>query len=90
MWLIMRGALSEQVKLVHKQTYAPSVTNIATLVFEDLGGTPDPALLRLGEALGPGRLLPRARVGEEGLRLIAHGRFICHSSTMAHVTCGPL
>ncbi|MGJ4895641.1 MULTISPECIES: gallate dioxygenase [unclassified Bradyrhizobium] len=42
MWLIMRGALSENVKLVHRQTYAPSVTNIATLVFEDLGGAPDP------------------------------------------------
>ena len=37
MWLIMRGALSEQVRVVHKQTYAPSVTNIATLVMEDLG-----------------------------------------------------
>jgi gallate dioxygenase len=37
MWLIMRGALSEQVKLVHKATYAPSVTNIRTLVLEDLG-----------------------------------------------------
>jgi gallate dioxygenase len=45
MWLIMRGALSDQVKLVHKQTYAPSVTNIATLVFEDLGGEPDAAAL---------------------------------------------
>jgi gallate dioxygenase len=43
MWLIMRGALSEQVRLVHKKTYAPSVTNIATLVFEDLGGEPDAA-----------------------------------------------
>ncbi|MCB1359877.1 MAG: gallate dioxygenase [Rhodobacter sp.] len=43
MWLIMRGALSDQVRLVHKQTYAPSVTNIATLVFEDLGNAPDPA-----------------------------------------------
>jgi gallate dioxygenase len=42
MWLIMRGALSDQVRLVHKQTYAPSVANIATLVFEDLGGPPDP------------------------------------------------
>ncbi|GLH81162.1 hypothetical protein SSBR45G_60710 [Bradyrhizobium sp. SSBR45G] len=42
MWLIMRGALSDKVKLVHKQTYAPSVTNIATLVFEDLGEAPDP------------------------------------------------
>lgn len=41
MWLIMRGALSAQVMLVHKQTYAPSVTNIATLVFEDMGGEPD-------------------------------------------------
>ena len=37
MWLIMRGALSELVRVVHKQTYAPSVTNIATLVMEDLG-----------------------------------------------------
>jgi len=43
MWLIMRGALSEDVRLVHKQTYAPSVTNIATLVFEDLGEAPDAA-----------------------------------------------
>ena len=41
MWLIMRGALSETVKRVHRQTYAPSVTNICTLVFEDLGGAPD-------------------------------------------------
>jgi gallate dioxygenase len=43
MWLIMRGALSDQVKLAHKQTYAPSMTNIATLVFEDLAGAPDAA-----------------------------------------------
>jgi gallate dioxygenase len=40
-WLIMRGALSEEVRLVHKQTYAPSVTNIATLVFDDLGREPN-------------------------------------------------
>ena len=37
MWLIMRGALSDRVRRVHRATYAPSVTNIATLVFEDLG-----------------------------------------------------
>lgn len=42
MWLIMRGALSPEVRLVHKQTYAPSVTNIATLVFEDLGPSATP------------------------------------------------
>jgi len=46
MWLIMRGALSEQVRCVHKQTYAPSVTNICTLVFEDLGGEPDAAAVQ--------------------------------------------
>lgn len=46
MWLIMRGALSPRVRLVHKQTYAPSVTNIATLVFEDLGGEPDAAAVQ--------------------------------------------
>jgi gallate dioxygenase len=45
MWLIMRGALSKKVKLVHKSTYAPSVTNIATLVFEDEGKAPDPEKL---------------------------------------------
>jgi len=45
MWLIMRGALSEQVKLVHKATYAPSVTNICTLVFEDQGSAPDAAVV---------------------------------------------
>ncbi|WP_322994421.1 gallate dioxygenase [Castellaniella sp.] len=45
MWLIMRGALSDQVRLVHRQTYAPSVTNIATLIFEDLGDAPDPAAI---------------------------------------------
>jgi gallate dioxygenase len=50
MWLIMRGALSPQVRLVHKQTYAPSVTNIATLVFEDLGAAPDPAAVQAHRA----------------------------------------
>lgn len=42
MWLIMRGALSGTVRKVHLHTYAPSVTNIATVVFEDLGDAPDP------------------------------------------------
>ncbi|MGR3662735.1 MAG: gallate dioxygenase [Paracoccaceae bacterium] len=43
MWLVMRGALSDKVRKVHSQTYAPSVTNIATVVYEDLGDDPDPA-----------------------------------------------
>ncbi|RVU05709.1 gallate dioxygenase [Novosphingobium umbonatum] len=43
MWLIMRGALSDKVNLAHKSTYAPSATNIATLVFEDTGSAPSKA-----------------------------------------------
>ena len=45
MWLIMRGALSADVKCVHRQTYLPSMTNIATLVLEDLGDAPSAAEL---------------------------------------------
>lgn len=40
MWLIMRGALSESVKCVHRATYLPSMANIATVVYEDLGEEP--------------------------------------------------
>ncbi|GHD51772.1 hypothetical protein GCM10017083_26580 [Thalassobaculum fulvum] len=40
MWLIMRGALSDTVTKVHSATYAPSVANIATVVFEDQGDQP--------------------------------------------------
>lgn len=43
MWLIMRGALSEDVTLAHKHTYAPAVTNIATMILEDEGRDPDAA-----------------------------------------------
>ena len=35
MWLIMRGALSEQVDCLHRATYLPSMTNIATVIFQD-------------------------------------------------------
>lgn len=45
MWLIMRGALSDQVTRVHRSTYAPSMTNIATLIFEDSGEQPTAAEL---------------------------------------------
>lgn len=41
MWLIMRGALSDKVTKVHSSTYLPSMTNIATVIFEDTGETPD-------------------------------------------------
>ena len=35
MWLIMRGALSREVNCVHRTQYLPSMTNIATVVYED-------------------------------------------------------
>ncbi|MCC2111506.1 MAG: gallate dioxygenase [Hyphomicrobiales bacterium] len=40
MWLIMRGALSDTVRRVHRSTYLPSMTNIATVIYEDLGEAP--------------------------------------------------
>ncbi len=35
MWLIMRGALSSQVRCVHRGTHLPSMTNIATVIYEN-------------------------------------------------------
>jgi gallate dioxygenase len=35
MWLIMRGALSERVRKLHQTYYLPSMTPIATVIFED-------------------------------------------------------
>ncbi len=40
MWLIMRGALSDKVNKAYKSTYCPSMTNIATVIFEDTGEAP--------------------------------------------------
>lgn len=41
MWLIMRGALSDKIDNVHTSTYLPSMTNIATVIYEDTGNEPD-------------------------------------------------
>jgi gallate dioxygenase len=40
MWLVMRGALSDNVERVHSSYYLPSMTGIATLVLNDEGGEP--------------------------------------------------
>ena len=40
MWLTMRGALSAQVRKVHESYYLPSMTAIATMVFENLAEPP--------------------------------------------------
>lgn len=38
-WLIMRGALSSNVKLIHQDYYLPSMTGIATLLLENQART---------------------------------------------------
>ncbi|HET9219334.1 MAG TPA: gallate dioxygenase, partial [Terriglobia bacterium] len=43
MWLIMRGALSGEVKKLHQSYYLPSMTALATAVYEDTGKAPEPA-----------------------------------------------
>lgn len=46
MWLIMRGALSDDIRRVHRTTYLPSMTNIATAIYEDLGEAPEAAEIK--------------------------------------------
>jgi len=43
MWLLMRGALSAQVRCLHRSYYLPSMTGIATAVYENLGAEPSAA-----------------------------------------------
>lgn len=43
MWLIMRGALSANVKCVHRATHCPSMTNMATVIYENLSATDESA-----------------------------------------------
>ena len=40
MWLIMRGALSSNVHKVHQTYYLPSMTGIATVIYENLASAP--------------------------------------------------
>ncbi|PLK48753.1 gallate dioxygenase [Uliginosibacterium sp. TH139] len=55
MWLIMRGALSANVKRLHSSYYLPSMTGIATLILEDEGRP----------ATGAQQARHRARMGEQ-------------------------
>jgi gallate dioxygenase len=41
MWLVMRGALPAGVRTLHRSYYLPSMTGIATIVFEPDQDTPD-------------------------------------------------
>ena len=43
MWLVMRGALSAQVRCTHRSYYLPSMTGIATAIYENRAAPPSPA-----------------------------------------------
>ena len=48
MWLVMRGALSPNIRKLHQSYYLPSMTGIATAIYENDGpgpAGPDPAYL---------------------------------------------
>jgi gallate dioxygenase len=50
MWLVMRGALSAEVRCLHRAYTLPSMTGIATAIYEDLAGEPSASeLARLRE-----------------------------------------
>ena len=40
MWLVMRGALSPTIRKLHQSYYLPSMTGIATAIYEDEGTAP--------------------------------------------------
>ena len=42
MWLIMRGALASKVRKLHQAYYLPSMTPIATVIYEDASHEPAP------------------------------------------------
>ena len=40
MWLVMRGAMSKKIRKIHQTQYLPSMTTIATAIYEDEGAAP--------------------------------------------------
>ena len=59
MWLVMRGALSANIKCVHRSYYLPSMTGIATAVYEN-------------EAIAPKAFAPVADIHSDYRRHIGH------------------
>jgi gallate dioxygenase len=52
MWLIMRGAMTDRIQRLHRTYYLPSMTGIATAIYEDVDGKADPeAIARSREAV---------------------------------------
>jgi gallate dioxygenase len=52
MWLVMRGAMTPRIKRLHRTYYLPSMTGIATAIYEDVDAKPDPdAIARTREGI---------------------------------------
>jgi gallate dioxygenase len=53
MWLIMRGAMAARIKRLHRTYYLPSMTGIATAIYEDIGIAVNPeAVQKTRESVG--------------------------------------
>ncbi|MDD0816002.1 gallate dioxygenase [Curvibacter sp. HBC28] len=50
MWLVMRGALSARIRQVHQSYYLPSMTGIATAIYENQASAPEGAALARHQA----------------------------------------
>jgi gallate dioxygenase len=51
MWLVMRGAMTKRIKRLHRTYYLPSMTGIATAIYEDVDAVRDTeAIARTREA----------------------------------------
>jgi gallate dioxygenase len=62
MWLVMRGALSASINKLHQSYYLPSMTGIATVVYENLA-----AAATAGELVRHQELVNRQLLGVENL-----------------------
>jgi gallate dioxygenase len=56
MWLMVRGAMTPTIRCLHRSYYLPSMTGIATAIYEDVGATRDDAALARLRAEGARQL----------------------------------
>ena len=69
MWLVMRGALSANVRKMHQSYYLPSMTGIATAIYENQASAPIAGERRSGIARHIGRAAaPASRSSKARIR----------------------
>jgi gallate dioxygenase len=56
MWLVVRGAMTPTIRCLHRSYYLPSMTGIATAIYEDVDATRDEAALAHTRAEGERQL----------------------------------